>query len=333
MLTIVGPYEFWGQVGNGEEDHKMWTRATDIDDENRPCYQINATHPGSDLAGEVAAALAASSLVFFNVDRAYYTKLVKHAEELYNFANMYRGMYSDAIPDAAKFYKSWSGYDDELAWAAAWLFKTTGNQKYLTDAETHWKSMDVNAQEFSWDNKGRGVAVLLAELTAKSTYVDNAKGFCNWLITSAPKTPQGMIFLQQWGSNRHAANVAFICLSLSKNIPSLDFIDFARTQIHLLLGDAGRSYVVGFGNNPPVQPHHSGSSCPARPAVCDWDDFRTDAPNPNVLNGALVGGPDARGRYVDRRTDFIKNEVAVDYNAGFQSATVGLAYLQSRGKC
>ena len=31
---------------------------------------------------------------------------------------------------------------------------------------------------------------------------------------------------------------------------------FAETQIHYALGDAGRSYVCGFGTNPPQRPHH-----------------------------------------------------------------------------
>ncbi len=31
-----------------------------------------------------------------------------------------------------------TGYVDELAWAAAWLFKATGNQQYLTDAKTYY---------------------------------------------------------------------------------------------------------------------------------------------------------------------------------------------------
>lgn len=34
-------------------------------------------------------------------------------------------------------YKS-TGYIDELAWAAAWLYKATGSQKYLTDARTYY---------------------------------------------------------------------------------------------------------------------------------------------------------------------------------------------------
>jgi hypothetical protein len=33
--------------------------------------------------------------------------------------------------------------------------------------------------------------------------------------------------------------------------------EFARQQIDYMLGDSGRSYVVGFGYNYPRQPHHA----------------------------------------------------------------------------
>jgi len=33
--------------------------------------------------------------------------------------------------------------------------------------------------------------------------------------------------------------------------------EFARQQIDYMLGDSGRSYVVGFGYNYPKQPHHA----------------------------------------------------------------------------
>lgn len=40
-------------------------------------------------------------------------------------------------------------------------------------------------------------------------------------------------------------------------------------------------------------------------------------PNPHTLYGALVGGPKGDDSYEDNRNNFIQNEVAVDYNAGF----------------
>ena len=64
-------------------------------------------------------------------------------------------------------------------------------------------------------------------------------------------------------------------------------------------------------------------SCPSLPAVCDWSTFASSDPNPHILYGALVGGPDANDVYVDDRTDYVTNEVACDYNAGFQGALAG----------
>ena len=66
------------------------------------------------------------------------------------------------------------------------------------------------------------------------------------------------------------------------------------------------------------------SSCPNRPATCDWNSYNSAQPNPQVLTGALVGGPNDKDSYNDARSDYIQNEVATDYNAGFQSATAGV---------
>lgn len=48
-----------------------------------------------------------------------------------------------------------------------------------------------------------------------------------------------------------------------------------------------------------------------------------------ILVGALVGGPaftDDSG-YTDKRTDYVTNEVSLDYNAGFTAALSGLLAL------
>ena len=92
---------------------------------------------------------------------------------------------------------------------------------------------------------------------------------------------------------------------------------------------SGRSFVVGFGINPPLRAHHAGSSCPEYPARCDWANFSSDKPNPQVLHGALVAGPEGPGdnTFRDVRDDYISNEVAVDYNSGFAGALAGLVEI------
>lgn len=115
---------------------------------------------GSDLAGETAAALAASSMVFRNHDSEYSAKCLKHAKELYKFANEYRGLYHEAIRGAAQYYES-TDYGDELAWAAVWLFKATNDTIYLEDAEHHYQHFHLKERpnEFFYNKKVAGVQV------------------------------------------------------------------------------------------------------------------------------------------------------------------------------
>ena len=334
--------ELYGQCGNAGQDHSVWGREDEYynampEPNPRPCYKIDATKPGSDLAGETAAALTATSLAFKDVNLEYSAKLLEHARQLYTFAKTYKGKYSDSIPDAGNFYNSFSGYYDELAWSAAWLYKATGEEAYLNDAETFYNQMQQDAGEISWDNKGRAVAILLSQLTENSRYKQNADSFCNMFASgNHQKTKRGIVFIQQWGSNRHAANVAFACLSHSKRSAG-QFDDFGQNQIDLMLGDeekGQRSFVVGYGFNPPTQPHHRSSSCPDRPATCNWNNFNSPQPNPQTLFGALVGGPNSvSANYNDKRNDYIQNEVAIDYNAGFQSAIAALLSLQRDNDC
>ena len=51
-----------------------------------------------------------------------------------------------------------------------------------------------------------------------------------------------------------------------------------------------------------------------------------EGPNTHTLYGALVGGPDSvdSDDITDERTDYVTMEVALDYNAGFQSTLAGL---------
>ena len=155
------------------------------------CYfQITAQRPGSELAAETAAALAAASIIFKDDDPSYAAKCLKHAEELYNFADKYRGVYSNSIPDAAIYYNSWSGYNDELAWGAVWLYRATKNKMYLTKAEQLSNSLG-SPEELSWDNKGSGVQILLAAETGKQVYKDRANQFCTRVLTQKPKTQDG----------------------------------------------------------------------------------------------------------------------------------------------
>lgn len=81
----------------------------------RPSYSIDADHPGTEAAAEGAAALAAGAILF-QEDATYSAVLKAKAQSLFKLADEHRGTFTVSQP----FYKSYSGYDDELAWAAVW---------------------------------------------------------------------------------------------------------------------------------------------------------------------------------------------------------------------
>ena len=322
----VAPNKFYAQVGDGHIDHAYWGSPEDMT-MYRPAFQINETHPGSDLAGEVAAAMAASSMVFRRYGQVEYADiLLGNATLLFNFADIYRGKYSDSIPQVVPFYNSFSGFEDELAWSALWLYNATGDDYYLDKTENYHPTA---SNWFGWDDKTAGVALMM--ITLDTSKKDQAKAnfeqfLNNWANggNGITITGKGLSWLTGWGSLRHASNAAFLALVAAKvGIRKDTGIDFARRQIHYALGDTGRSFVCGFGVNEPKKPHHRGSSC-VRGRSCD---INAPGDNPNVLCGALVGGPDADDYYADERTDYRRNEVATDYNAGFQSSIAGLIEL------
>jgi endoglucanase len=333
------PNVVYGQLGAGNPDHAWWGPA-EVMPMARPSYKVDTSCPGSDLAGEYAAAMASASMVFKDTDPAYTATLVTHAKQLYAFADTYRGKYSSCITDAAGFYNSWSGYQDELVWGAIWLYRATGDESYLAKAKAEYQKLGTEPQStersykwtIAWDDKSYGAYVLMAKLTGEQTYVTDANRWLDFWTTGyngnrVRYSPGGEAVLDSWGSLRYAANTAFAALVYSDWLSTRDgpraktYHDFGVRQVNYALGDNPRnaSYVIGFGAGSPRNPHH-------RTAHGSWaDNIQEPVTSRHILYGALVGGPSTNNdAYTDSRSDYVMNEVALDYNAGFTSALARL---------
>lgn len=125
---------------------------------DRPAFACGTS--ATDLAGEIAAALAAASLAF-NQNQAYSVQLVQTAQSLFDSAknNRNHGTYTSnkgCGSQASNFYNSTS-YLDELAWGSTWLFLATGDHSHLKYAtETFQRALKdtaLNNRVFNWDNK------------------------------------------------------------------------------------------------------------------------------------------------------------------------------------
>ncbi|XWS48806.1 hypothetical protein CRYUN_Cryun13aG0108100 [Craigia yunnanensis] len=349
------PNVLYGEVGDGNSDHYCWQRPEDMTTD-RHAYKIDPSNPGSDLAGETAAAMAAASIVFRRSNPAYSSELLRHAYQLFEFADKYRGKYDSSITVAQKYYRSVSGYNDELLWAAAWLYQASNDQYYLNYLGKNCDSMGGTGwamTEFGWDVKYAGVQTLVAKFLMQGKaglhapvferYHQKAEYFMCSLIgkgsRNIQKTPGGLIFRQRWNNMQFVTSASFLATVYSDyltssrgnlncaagNVASSELLSFAKSQVDYLLGDNPRatSYMVGYGNNYPRQVHHRGSSIVSikadpkfvacRQGYATW--YTRKANDPNVLTGAVVGGPDAYDNFADERDNYEQTEPATYNNA------------------
>ncbi|WOK98216.1 hypothetical protein Cni_G06926 [Canna indica] len=355
------------QVGDPDKDHSCWQRPETMSEE-RPSIQINRTNPGTEVAAETAAAMAAASLVFKNINTSYSDLLLQHAQKLFTFADTYRGSYSISIPKVQKYYNS-SGYGDELLWAASWLYHATGDGTYLSYSTVkhghtfaHWGVPTW----FCWDDKRAGTQVLLsrvkffgssmssnAEMKGLQLYRRTAEAvICGFLPDSPTATSSrsdgGLLWVHQWNSLQHPVAASFLAVvysdyMLTSRTPALecsgktyspaDLRNFARSQVDYILGDNPMkiSYLVGYGSNYPQQVHHRGASIPVD-ATTGCNGIRwlnSSEPNPNVAVGGLVGGPFKNDSFIDSRNNSMQTEPSTYSNALLVGVLSGLLTTSS----
>ena len=89
-------------MGNLTFEADYWGRAEDVR-WPRPAYSVTPQRPGTDVACETAAALAAAAVVFADADPEYAATLLEHARQLHSFGDTHRGLYSSVVPGARLF--------------------------------------------------------------------------------------------------------------------------------------------------------------------------------------------------------------------------------------
>ncbi|GAB2228744.1 hypothetical protein Droror1_Dr00022873 [Drosera rotundifolia] len=354
----TSPNVLWAEVGDGDTDHYCWQRPEDMTT-SRQAYKIDENNPGSDLAGETAAAMAAASIVFRKINPHYSCLLLHHAQQLFEFGDKYRGRYDDEssmLGVVKSYYGSVSGYKDELLWAALWLYKATDTQRYLNyalDNAHDFGGTGWSVTEFSWDVKFSGLQLLASKLLTEEKHKAQAQVLeqykskaeyylCSCLDMNANgsnihRTPGGLLYIRQWNNMQYVSSAAFLLTVYSDHLEKTNqtlhcpkgpvshkqILRFAKSQVHYILGSNPRkmSYLVGYGPNYPKRVHHRGASIVSyrenkafigcTQGYDIW--YGRPEPNPNVVVGALVGGPDSEDRFRDDRGNYMQTE-ACTYN-------------------
>ncbi|MCL7024233.1 hypothetical protein MKW94_011908, partial [Papaver nudicaule] len=166
------------------------------------------------------------------------------------------------------------------------------------------------------------------DLQSYKNYADNY--FCS-LIPGSPTfstkyTSGGLLFKQNECNMQYVTNTAFLLVTYAKYLQgsgesvscglhgfaAKDLIFLAKKQVDYISGDnpAKMSYMVGFGEKYPQRVHHRGSSIPSTRQ-------QPRSSNPNVLVGAIMGGPDQGNNFSDDRNNHEQSEPATYFNAPF----------------
>ncbi len=193
----------------------------------------------------------------------------------------------------------WSGMGPADAANAAFEVPVTAH-KYFGPDDTLWNT------------------TITAEEIADLPTADGA-----WLA----KTPAGFSMLNEYGSARYDTAAQLQAMVYAKETGDMTFADWSYGQMQYIMGDnpMNRAYIVGYDlENGACHPHHRASHGSKTLTALEPVD------QVHVLWGALVGGPDSDDFHVDDTNDYIYNEVAVDYNAGFVGASAGLYHFYGR---
>ncbi|KDN50953.1 hypothetical protein RSAG8_00582, partial [Rhizoctonia solani AG-8 WAC10335] len=308
---ISSPDQFVGQLGIsaiGEtdidfgyfgpaEEYEMWA-PRGIKRSDGIAY-INSTNPSSEILGESAAALAAASVVFAKHDKDYSEKLRGHAVDLYTRAATHQGSYMKSTHPNLQTLKSWypsTIFEDELAWAAAWLYVATGDEQWRRTADEWIVKAGSHLGEYSWDEKLPGAHMLLFLQTKNETYKAGVEQyFTNFGPNGSVKqTAKGLSFYYGWGSLRSIRCGGKIMERKGKTFCSRQLSTGSFSTVSL------RAIRLGTNSNYDV--------------------------------GALEGGPAWNDTFKDDRSAYEYTEVTQDYNAAFTGLNAAMIDFYGHSK-
>ena len=292
------------QVGNGGGgyDHGYWGAPEAQPQSNRTAYFSSDSAPHTDVVSLSAAALA---MQYKNFGGDQY---LKTAEMLFAYAKNHK---KSVGTTASSFYVS-SNWEDDYCLAALMLYQITGNTSYLSEYN-QYKNADAAMKPYwplGWDNVGPAVA-----------YYDGNSGKIAALmgISDGNSTYGGYRCVSNWGSARYNTSMQYTGLLYDILTSTEKYRDWSEGQMKYLLGNnaAKQCFVIGYNAYGPKYPHHRAAS------GYTGKDQGTTAQK-NTLLGALVGGQKIDGSYVDSASDYICNEVAIDYNATLVAAAAAI---------
>lgn len=268
---------------------------------------------------DFCASMALAYEFYKDIDIAFAEDCLERAERSWSFLEANPNLiFSNPTDITTGDYGDNSDYDERY-WAAAQLYRATGNSKYenALNGMSAYKGLD-------WSTVGDygNIAILTdKKISSDSSIYKKAK---NTVISQADKfttisnnSPYGVALTKfDWGSNMTVANAGII-LSTAYNITGDEkYLNAANAQLDYLLGTnpVGECFFTGYGTVSPENPHH-------RPSMAVGKSMKgmlVGGVNQNLEDSAAKAycqGLPAAKCYVDNSESYSTNEITIYWNS------------------
>jgi endoglucanase len=297
---------------------------------NNPRYVVQK---GTAAALDFAAVMAQSSRVFKEFSNelpgladsclSASKKAWEWAERNPNIAYEQNELNKQFDPDITTGAYGDRNFSDEKLWAAAELYATTLDTKYLQNIPIN---PTAKAQLPSWNQvQLLGFYSLIRNeknvpTPMLSTMKDQVVALANDLAKNVKQrsymtvmggSPRDFI----WGSSSVAANQGIVLINAYKITGDKKYIAHALTNVDYLLGRnaTGYSFVTGHGDKTPMHIHH-------RPSEADGiaepvPGLLSGGPNPGKQDGCVYASSIPNEAFTDDVCSYASNEIAINWNA------------------
>jgi endoglucanase len=320
------PNLFVAQVGDQRDHDQGFRNPASDDDSGIPGIAYRKAYPGipsggigGDIAGKAATALALA------YDRTHDPADLRQARQWYA-AGKAAARPTPRLPGGFYHDRYWK---DSMASGAAALYRSTGEHSYLTEALAYLHSpqsepdgtlgvVDSFASFAAADICGALGAPGLGNATQRAFACGRLREFGSIAVEQAADNAFGMPGFFTWGTTaQNGASGALAGLAGCATGLARGRAVAAGARDYLLgRNPFGVSFVVRYGQRPPLHPHHwasvFGNALP-RGAVIGGP-----APIQQIRDqGFQVDGPfdSSFAAYEDRRADYVTSEPALDYAA------------------
>lgn len=311
-------------------DHGTW-RMPEKDTEARPVWACEPGR-GANVAGKAAASLALAAVIWNDPGKPYFDSAraatyLEAARRIYAYGKQ-RPLAQPSNP--AEFYNERS-FEDNLALAAAALFRATGEATYLQEARGFARAAG-DAGALSWSDSHALAHYEIARVDP--SYVPEARRHLEAGLDAARGHAAADPFRVglprlHWGSAPDMAGVALQAFWYRDLTGDARYLPLAQAQWDYLLGANpwGVCFVNGAGTTWPRFPHHQIADLARVELTGFWD----EGPVPLAAFAGqkiTLSRPDAYAAfqspgavYHDDKEDYVTNEPTLDANAAGMALT------------